>query len=69
MPGPQREVFTPLPPGRAFVVRLQASASLAPETLAGRVEHVQSGQIGSFTSLGELFAFMDGALESASDKT
>jgi hypothetical protein len=46
-----------LRPERAFVVQLDVHAHL-PRRVAGRVEHVTSGQVAHFTSLGELMAFM-----------
>jgi len=47
-----------LPADRAFVVQLWATAEVAPGRLAGRVEHVVSGQEARFTSLEEVWAFM-----------
>jgi hypothetical protein len=47
-----------LPVERAFVVQLHATAVLAERQLAGRVEHVLSGQAAHFHTLDELLAFM-----------
>lgn len=52
----------PLSAKAAFVVHLTAAAAVAPETLAGRVEHVISGDSLRFTSMAELFGFMQRAL-------
>jgi hypothetical protein len=46
-----------LRPDRAFVLHLDVRAQL-PRRVVGRVEHVTSGQVAHFTSLGELMAFM-----------
>ena len=46
-----------LRPDRPFVVHLDVRAQL-PHRMAGRVEHVTSGEVARFTSLGELMAFM-----------
>jgi hypothetical protein len=48
----------PLPVQRAFVVQLHAAAAVAQGQLAGRVEHVLSGQATHFHTLEELLAFM-----------
>jgi hypothetical protein len=47
-----------LPPQRAFVVQFYADAGLEATRLAGRVEHVVSGQAGHFDSLETLLAFI-----------
>ena len=44
-------------PDRPFVVHLDVRAQL-PHRMAGRVEHVTFGEVGRFTSLGELMASM-----------
>jgi hypothetical protein len=46
------------PAQRAFVVQVAAAAEVTPDRLAGRVEHVVSGQATQFHSLEELLAFM-----------
>ena len=48
----------PLPAQRAFLVQVHAEAEVAQGRLAGRVEHVMSGQATHFASPEELLAFM-----------
>jgi hypothetical protein len=48
----------PLPAQRAFLVQVHAHAEVAQGHLAGRVEHVVSGQATHFASPEELLAFM-----------
>jgi hypothetical protein len=48
----------PLPAQRAFFVQVHAEADVAQGRLAGRVEHVVSGQATHFASPEELLAFM-----------
>lgn len=48
----------PFPAQRAFVVQVHAAAAVAQGRLAGRVEHVVSGQAVHFHTLDELLAFM-----------
>ena len=48
----------PLSVTRAFVVQLRADAAVEQGALAGRVEHVVSGQATDFESLETLLAFM-----------
>ena len=52
------ETIHPLPTQRAFLVQVHAEAEAAPGRLAGRVEHVVSGQATHFASPEELLAFM-----------
>ena len=47
-----------LPPERAFVVQFYADTMLDTAHMAGRVEHVVSGQVGHFHSLATLLSFM-----------
>jgi rhodanese-related sulfurtransferase len=47
-----------LPAQRAFLVQVHAEAEVAQGRLAGRVEHVVSGQATHFASPEELLAFM-----------
>ncbi len=54
-------------PDRAFVLHLDVRAQL-PRRVVGRVEHVTSGQVARFTSLGELMAFMAKVLRDQFDK-
>ncbi len=49
---------THLPANRAFVVQFTASTNLPQQQIAGRVEHVVSGQSTHFQSLEELLAFI-----------
>lgn len=52
------EEQAPLSVHCAFVVHLRANSDIAQGRLAGRVEHVVSGQATRFTSLEELLAFI-----------
>ena len=52
------ETIHPLPAQRAFLVQVHAETEAAPGRLAGRVEHVVSGQAIHFASPEELLAFM-----------
>jgi hypothetical protein len=47
-----------LPPERAFVVQFYADTMLVTAHMAGRVEHVVSGQVGHFHSLATLLFFI-----------
>jgi hypothetical protein len=47
-----------LPPERAFVVQFYADTGLDTTHMAGRVEHVVSGQVGHFSSLPTLLTFI-----------
>jgi hypothetical protein len=53
-----------LPPDRAFVLQLDARAR-PPRRLAGRVEHMASGQVAHITSLRELEEFLAAVLRDA----
>ena len=55
---PPAEPAHPLPAQRAFVVQVHAQAEVAQGRLAGRVEHVVSGQATHFASPEELLAFI-----------
>jgi hypothetical protein len=50
--------LAPLSVHYAFVVHLRVNAEVTKGRVAGRVEHVASGQSTHFTSLEELLAFM-----------
>jgi len=50
--------LAPLSVHRAFVVHFRTSTDIAQGQIAGRVEHVVSGQATHFASLEELLAFM-----------
>ena len=52
------EECAPLSVHYAFVVHFRTSTDIAQGQLAGRVEHVVSGQATHFASLEELLAFM-----------
>jgi hypothetical protein len=54
----------PLPAERAFVVQLYAEADVARGCMAGRVEHVVSGQAGHFETLEDLLTFIERVLTS-----
>jgi len=55
---PPADTVHPLPAQRAFLVQVHAEAEVAQGRLAGRVEHVVSGQATHFASPEELLAFM-----------
>jgi hypothetical protein len=52
------ETYAPLTVRRAFVVHFRTSSNVTHGPIAGRVEHVVSGQSTHFDSLEELLAFM-----------
>ena len=52
---------------RAFVIHLQAETDVRRGLLAGRVEHVVSGQVVRFRSLDELLAFLAQILTQVAD--
>jgi len=54
-----------LPPERAFVVQFYADTMLDTAHMAGRVEHVVSGQVGHFHSLATLLSFITRVLVEA----
>ena len=54
-----------LPPERAFVVQFYAGTGLDTTHMAGRVEHVVSGQVGHFHSLATLLTFITRVLVEA----
>jgi hypothetical protein len=54
----------PLPAERAFVVQLYAEVDVARGRIAGRVEHVVSGQAGHFDTLEDLLTFIERVLTS-----
>jgi hypothetical protein len=47
-----------LPTNRAFVVQFRPPPTDAAPAYAGRVEHLESGQVARFQSLEELLAFI-----------
>jgi len=54
----ESSIHTWLPPERAFVVHFYADTTLDSAHMAGRAEHVLSGQAEHFHSLATLLAFM-----------
>jgi hypothetical protein len=56
------ETLAPLSVHRAFVVYFRVNSDVAQGRLAGRVEHVVSGQATHFESLEELLAFTERVL-------
>ena len=61
------ESKTPLSVHRAFVVHFRAETDVARGHVAGRVEHVVSGQVTHFSSLEELLAFVAQVLAQVHD--
>ena len=55
---PSADSIHPLPSRRAFLVQVHAEADVAQGRLAGRVEHVTSGEASHFASPQELLAFI-----------
>jgi rhodanese-related sulfurtransferase len=47
-----------LPANRAFVIQLSTDTEVSQGRLAGRIEHIVSGQIAHFQSIDELLAFI-----------
>jgi hypothetical protein len=58
MPTPPPPPSAVLSPELAFVVQLFAPGSQSPDALAGRAEHIASGDAVRFHSLAELSEFM-----------
>ena len=58
----QQPKKTPLSVHHAFVVHFRTNTDLAHGQIAGRVEHVVSGQSVHFDSLEDLLAFLDRVL-------
>jgi hypothetical protein len=59
---------SPLPAGRAFVVRLRAEANPEADKWSGRVEHVVSGRSEKFDSLVELESFLRRMVRGANER-
>jgi hypothetical protein len=55
---PSAEEQSTLSAHRAFVIQFRTGTEIAAGRMAGRVEHVVSGQAKHFTTLEELLAFM-----------
>jgi len=68
IPQPSRKTYgklqteSPLSPSRAFVVQFRTETEITRGQIAGRVEHVRSGQATHFASLAELLAFFERVL-------
>ena len=60
---PERDRGRPLSPDHAFVVQFRTETDIEAGHLAGRVEHVVTGQSASFDSLETLLDFMRRILE------
>lgn len=58
-----------LPAWRAFLVSLSSDADPSEEVFYGRVEHVQTGRRATFSSPGELQAFMTLVLDDKQQQT
>jgi len=63
-----RHVPLQLPPDRAFVLHLDASA-LPPRRMLGRVEHVASGRVAHVTSMRGLVTFLMDVLRDEAPQT
>jgi hypothetical protein len=66
---PPADNLTHLPVTRAFVVQLRADAAVERGHLAGRVEHVVSGQATDFEALETLLAFMARVLHAERERS
>lgn len=52
---------------RAFVVQFRPDSSVADQQLAGRAEHVRTGEVALFDSLEELLRFVDTCMKADRD--
>ena len=66
---PSADNPAPLSVTRAFVVQFRADTAIEPEHLAGRVEHVVSGQATDFQSLETLLVFMARVLRAERERS
>jgi len=48
---------------RAFVVQFDADVNIGERRIAGRAEHVWTGEVAHFTSLEELLRFVENRIE------
>jgi hypothetical protein len=48
---------------RAFVVQFQFDSSVADHKIAGRAEHVRTGEVALFNSIEELLQFVDACMK------
>ena len=55
--------------GRAFRIQFRAEADIALGVCTGRIEHVRSGDAAHFTSVQELFSFVEFWLNHRSERT
>jgi hypothetical protein len=53
---------------RAFVVQFSSDASVGEGRLAGRAEHVRTGEVAHFNSLEELLRFVDDRIQADRDE-
>jgi len=66
---PSADNSAPLSVTRAFVVQLRADTAVEQGHLAGRVEHVVSGQATDFQSLETLLVFMARVLRAERERS
>ena len=66
---PSADNPAPLSVTRAFVVQFRADTAVEQEHLAGRVEHVVSGQATDFQSLETLLAFIARVLRAEGERS
>ncbi len=66
---PSADNPAPLSVTRAFVVQFRADTVVEPDHLAGRVEHVVSGQATDFQSLETLLAFIGRVLHAERERS
>lgn len=52
------DTYSPITIHRAFIVHFRRNSDVARSQLAGRVEHLVSGQAAHFDNLAELLAFI-----------
>jgi hypothetical protein len=53
---------------RAFVVQFGADVNVSEGRLAGRAEHVRTGEVANFNSLEELLRFVDNRIRADRDE-
>ena len=66
---PPADNLAPLSVTRAFVVQLRADTAVEQGHMAGRVEHVVSGQATDFEALETLLAFMARVLRAERERS
>ena len=57
-----------LPTDRVFLIRLSSSAEPSTGNYCGRIEHVQTGRVSRFSSLGESDKFITETLAEVEEK-